>query len=130
MTHTATDSGFIAALQSEDLYDLCMIERLCRGNQEQVKKMVSVFVKQVPQTMEEIKSAYAKRDFITIKNAAHRVKPILSYYAIVKIEKDIRQVEALAKDEMATFEMELKIKKLDEVLAQVVGAMKKNILNY
>jgi HPt (histidine-containing phosphotransfer) domain-containing protein len=130
MIHTAADLGFTKAISTEDLYDLCMIERLCRGNQEQVKKMVSVFVKQVPQTIEEIKSAYTKRDFVTIKNAAHRIKPILSYYAIVKIEKDIREVEAMAKDELATFEMELKIKKLDEVLSQVVAAMKKDILNY
>lgn len=125
MIHTATDSGFIAAALSEDLYDLCMIERLCRGNQEQVKKMISVFIKQIPQALEEIKSAYLRKDFITIKNTAHRIKPILSYYAIVKIEKDIRQVEALAKDEMATMEMEVRIKKIDEVLTQVVAAMKK-----
>lgn len=125
MIHTATDSGFIAAALSEDLYDLCMIERLCRGNQEQVKKMISVFIKQIPQALEEIKSAFLRKDFITIKNTAHRIKPILSYYAIVKIEKDIRQVEALAKDEMATMEMELRIKKIDEVLTQVVAEMKK-----
>lgn len=125
MIHTATDPVFNTTMPTEGLYDLCMIERLCRGNQEQVKKMISVFIKQIPQALEEIKKAYSKKDFITIKNTAHRIKPILSYYAIIKIEKDIRLVEALAKDEMATLEMELRIKKIDEVLTQVVAEMKK-----
>lgn len=115
---------------TEKLYDLCMIEQLCRGNQEKVKIMVKVFIDQVPQSVEEIKLAFNKRDFVKIKNVAHRIKPTLSYYAIVKIEKDIQQIERLAKEELATPELELKIKKLDEVINEIVSQMKKDFLYY
>lgn len=115
---------------TEKLYDLCMIEQLCRGNQEKVKIMVKVFIDQVPQSVEEIKLAFNKRDFVKIKNVAHRIKPTLSYYAIVKIEKDIQQIERLAKEELATPELELRIKKLDEVINEIVSQMKKDFLYY
>ena len=61
---------------------------------------------------------------------AHRIKPTLSYYAIVKIEKDIQQIERLAKEELATPELELRIKKLDEVINEIVSQMKKDFLYY
>ena len=112
----------------EKLYDLSMIEQLCRGNQEQVKKMISVFINQVPLAVEEIKSAYHDKDFTIIKNVAHRIKPTLSYYAIIKIAKDIQQIEVLAEAGIATAELELKIKKLDDVTAEVIRLMKKDFL--
>ncbi len=114
---------------SEKLYDLCMIEKLCRGNQEEVKKMVQVFISQVPQAVEDIKSAYKNFDFISVKKVAHRIKPVLGYYAIVKIEKEIRDIEEMAEQARVTYEMEATIEKLDTVIAQIVEQMKKTFLN-
>jgi len=115
-------------IPAEKLYDLSMIEMLCRGDQEKVKKMVKVFIDQIPQSVEEIKSAYNKKDFVIIKHVAHRIKPTLSYYAIVKIEKDVKLIEAMAEEGLATTELELKIKRLEEVATQVVEKMKKDFL--
>lgn len=130
MQPLTTSSTLNADILTEKLYDLCMIEQLCRGNQEKVKKMVKVFIDQIPQSVEEIKLAFNKRDFIKIKNVAHRIKPTLSYYAIVKIEKDIQLIERLAKEELANPELELKIKRLDIVINEIVGQMKKDFLYY
>lgn len=113
----------------EKLYDLCMIDRLCRGNQEKVKQMVEVFVTQTPQSVEEIKKAYVNGDYAVIKSIAHRIKPTLSYYAIVKIEKDVLMIERLAKEGMANPELDFKIRKLDEVISSVVEKMKQDILH-
>lgn len=115
--------------QEEKLYDLCMIDRLCRGNQEKVRRMVEVFVAQTPQSVEEIKKAYVNGDYAVIKSVAHRIKPTLNYYAIVKIEKDVLMIEKLAKEGVATPELDLKIRKLDEVLNSVVKKMKQDILH-
>lgn len=130
MQPLTTSTALKADIFTEKLYDLCMIEQLCRGNQEKVKIMVKVFIDQIPQSVEEIKLAFNKRDFIKIKNVAHRIKPTLSYYAIVKIEKDIQLIERLAKEELANPELELRIKKLDVVINEIVGQMKKEFLYY
>jgi HPt (histidine-containing phosphotransfer) domain-containing protein len=115
-----------ADIKAEKLYDTCMIEKFCRGNQDQLKKMIRVFIEQTPRSVEEIKLAYNNKDFVQMKNAAHRIKPVLSYYAIVKIAKDIQQIENMAKEELDTEEMALKINRLDEVLSEVVARMKKD----
>ena len=113
----------------EKLYDICMIDRLCRGNQEQVKKMVNVFIKEIPNAIEEIKRAYHNSDFVTVKKTTHRIKPTLSYYAIIKIEKDIRRIEALAKQGQAVPELELKITTVENVIAAVVERLKIDFLH-
>jgi len=113
----------------EKLYDLCMIDRLCRGNQDKVKKMVEVFINTAPQSVEEIKIAYLQGDFAVVKKVAHRIKPTLSYYAIIKIEKDILQIEKLAKEGLPCTELEQKIIKVDEVISQVIEKMKQDILH-
>jgi HPt (histidine-containing phosphotransfer) domain-containing protein len=117
-----------ADISAEKLYDTCLIDQLCRGNQDQVKKMVKIFIDQIPQSIEDIKSAYIRKDFVVLKNVAHRIKPMISYYAIVKIEKDIQKIEALAKEELATIELELRIMRLDEVANLVVEKMKQDFL--
>jgi len=117
-----------ADLHTEKLYDLCMIEQLCRGNQEKIKKMVEVFIVQAPKSVEEIKIAFLQGDFAVIKNVAHRIKPTLSYYAIIKIEKDIQQIERLAKEGSNSDELKLKIMKVDDVITRVVEKMKQDIL--
>jgi HPt (histidine-containing phosphotransfer) domain-containing protein len=107
-----------------------MIKHLCHGNMEKVNKMVSVFIEQIPQAVEEIKSAYDIRDFMTIKKVAHKIKPTLSYYAVVKVEKDIQLIEKMAENELVSVELELMILKLDEVVNLTVEKMKEDFSQY
>lgn len=116
-------------IKEEKLYDLSMIELLCRGKQDKVKKMVEVFIEEMPKAVQEIRSAYLNSDFSTVRNTAHRIKPTLSYYAIVKIEKDMMQIEKLAEQGSASNELDLRIKKLEDVILQIVEQMKTNQLN-
>lgn len=129
MIHTQTNTKSETGISTEKLYDLGMIEMLCHGNKEQVKKMVMVFIDQVPKSIEDIKSAYTIKDFDIIKNIAHRIKPVLSYYAIIKVEKDILLIEKWAEEKTSSFEMELKIKKLDAIIEKIVEQLKKDFLH-
>jgi len=122
--HTAVNNG----TASEKLFDLCMIENLCHGNQQNVKKMLKVFVEQIPAAVEDIKVAYRSTDFNTIKKTAHRIKPVLRYYAIIKIEKDIEQIEVLAEEGLPSGELEQRINRVATVIGQVAAQMKNNIL--
>lgn len=117
---------FHTEVNTEKLYDLCMIELLCRGKQEKVKKMVEVFIVEMPKAVQEIRSAFINNDFLTVRNTAHRIKPTLSYYAIVKIEKDMKQIEKLAEQGLASNELDTKIKKLEDVIHEIVEQMKNN----
>lgn len=113
-------------INSEKLYDLCMIELLCRGKQEKVKRMVQVFIEEMPKAVEEISLANVHHDFETVRRVAHRIKPTLSYYAIVKIEKDMKQIERLAEQDTPSEELSRLIQKLENLIHDIVHQMKNN----
>jgi HPt (histidine-containing phosphotransfer) domain-containing protein len=107
----------------EKLYDLGMIEKLCRGDISRTKKMVQLFINDMPASIEEIKQAYKKLDFNTLKKTAHRIKPVLAMYSIVKIEKDIEMIESSGIEERVTPELESKINNLSSIIGEVTEQM-------
>jgi HPt (histidine-containing phosphotransfer) domain-containing protein len=107
----------------EKLYDLGMIEKLCRGDISRTKKMVQLFINDMPASIEEIKQAYKKLDFITLKKTAHRIKPVLAMYSIAKIEKDIEMIESSGIEERVTPELESKINNLSSIIGEVTEQM-------
>lgn len=113
--------------EGEKLYDLCMIEKLCRGNQQQVKQMLSVFVDQVPKAVKEIRSAYSENDFDQVKKAAHRIKPVLGFYAVIQLEEEIRLIESAA-SLLPQSEFEYRLNRVDAVVTNIVSQMKNTFL--
>ena len=101
----------------EKLYDLDLINTFCRGDINLTKKMIQVFIKDIPVSVEEIKQAYRENDFIKMKKTAHRIKPVLSMYSIVKVGKEIEVLEMMGQEEIQTPETELKINKLDTIIS-------------
>ena len=109
---------------TKKLYDLSMIDKMCRGNQEQIRKMVEVFIVQISQSVEAIKAAFHKKDLDTVKGLIHKIKPTLTYYGTAKLEKELLFIEALIQEEFPTIELDLKIMRLDYLLIKVVDTMK------
>lgn len=110
-----------------NLYDLGTIKKFCRGDENLTKKMIQMFIKDIPVSIEEIKQAYRERDFLTLKKTAHRIKPVLSLYSIVNIGKDMELLANMGKDEIVTQETELKITKLDSIISLVTQQLNEYI---
>jgi len=108
----------------EQLYDLTMVDKMCRGNQESVLKMVNVFISQISQSVEEITVAYQKKDFGKIKNELHKVKPTLTYYGTAKIEKELLVLEKLVAGTFTGKEIEININTLNAITTQTIAKMK------
>ena len=107
----------------EKLFDLGMIEKLCRGDISKTKKMVELFIHDIPASIEELKQAYKKLDFITLKKTAHRIKPVLALYSIVTIEKDLAMIENAGIEERVTPELESKINYLSSIIGEITEQM-------
>lgn len=61
-------------------YDLSMLLKVSRGNQDFVKTMIKMFILKTPTYIERIDSAYAKADYVEMGEAAHQLKQ--SVYAL------------------------------------------------
>jgi HPt (histidine-containing phosphotransfer) domain-containing protein len=107
-------------------YDLQVVNQMCRGNEEQVLKMVEVFIDQISLSIKGIETAYSEKDFLKIKSLAHKMKPLLTYFGTPKLEKEFLLTEELISKEITSLALESKIKNLVLIVNEVISEMKKD----
>ena len=108
----------------EKLYDLQLINKMCRGNEEQVRKMVILFVEQISNSMKEIETAYHEKDFIKIRKLAHKIKPTLSYFGTTQLEAEFKDTVSLLSEEHISAKADTKVKNLLTMTSNVVQEIK------
>ncbi|HLZ87387.1 MAG TPA: ATP-binding protein, partial [Puia sp.] len=101
------------------LYDLHRLEEIGQGNPDFIRKMVGLFTDQIPAAIDELTAAAANRDFQTVHEKAHLLKPILHNLSIDSLHKDIRELESLA----LTGTGADRIDQLVKTIAAIVGAV-------
>ena len=113
------------------LYDLQLIHKMCRGDEEKIAKMIEVFISQISQSIQEIMTAYAEKDFLRIERLVHKIKPTLTYFGTTSLEKEAVYLEDLLIKKTELSELELKILSFNMLTKQVVDKMKNdfNIIN-
>jgi hypothetical protein len=111
---------------SVKLYDLQVVSQMCRGNEDQVLKMVEVFIGQISQSIKEIETAYSEKDFLKIKKLTHKIKPLLTYFGTSKLEKEFILTDELFSKEIVSSELDLKIANLNLLINEVISQMKKD----
>lgn len=110
--------------QSVKLYDLQLIQKMCRGDEERIAKMVDVFIDQTAKAIEEIASAYSEKDFIRIARLVHKIKPTLTYFGVETLEKEAHNLENLLENTSESSEIEFKILSFTTQTKEVVISMK------
>jgi HPt (histidine-containing phosphotransfer) domain-containing protein len=108
---------------TKKLYNLDNIVRQSRGNPDFVKRMIRLFIEQMPVAVDEIKAALKEGDLETIGKTAHRIKPNIDNFGIEDLKKDIRTIEALAMEGTASAELEVLVERLGNVIRNVVGEL-------
>jgi CheY-like chemotaxis protein/HPt (histidine-containing phosphotransfer) domain-containing protein len=110
------------------LYNLDYIVQFSRGNPDFVRKMIRLFIEQIPAAVDEIKTAYKESNLETVSRTAHRIKPNIDNFGIEDLKKDIRTIESLAKEGIASDELEILIGRLENVIRKVVSELEQDRL--
>jgi len=103
------------------LYNLEAIVKMSRGNQEFISKIVRIFVDETPVAVSQIRKALTEGDFNTLRSVAHRIKPNIENFGVAVLTQDIRKIEALAMEGVATSELETMIDNLEKIIKKVVN---------
>lgn len=113
------------------LYDLAVINKMCRNNEDQVLNMVEVFIDQISSCSKGIDEAYSENDFLKIKSLAHKIKPLFTYFGTAALEKEFLLAEELFSTGTASTELELKLANFNEMAKEVIRVMKNdfNLIN-
>lgn len=109
------------------LYSLEKLERIARGNQTFINKMLTLFVEKVPDTMMKLKEGVANSDFDTIYKASHKIKPTFNDLDIQGAKDEIAEIETLAKTNSDISRIYNLTHQVDEVVQQVCNQIKEEL---
>lgn len=87
---------------STSIVDLSHLKELSRGNDNFVKRMVSIFLAQVPASMKEIERAALNGEMEQMRAVAHKIKPGIDTFRIRQASRLIRSLESWEENETNT----------------------------
>lgn len=108
------------SLVEESLYDLSMLKKLANGNRDLLSGMLNAFIKQVPISIKELKTAIQERNYEQIYLTAHNIKPNIDTLEITSLKQIIRQIESFALDKGNANELELLISTFESSLIKKI----------
>jgi HPt (histidine-containing phosphotransfer) domain-containing protein len=120
-----------ANIPNSKLYDLAVINQMCRNDEKQVLNMVEVFIDQISSSIQGIDAAYSENDFLKIKSLAHKIKPLFTYFGTSELEKEFLLAETLFSTGTASPELEIKLANFNEMANEVIVVLKDdfNLIN-
>ncbi|TRX39477.1 PAS domain-containing hybrid sensor histidine kinase/response regulator [Flavobacterium restrictum] len=83
-------------IQNNKNYNLNTLHNLSRGNDEFVKKMLTIFVEQTTDTIAKTTLAIANNNFIEVSRLIHKIKPSVASLGINSIQTEIKTLEKVA----------------------------------
>lgn len=83
-------------IMTEKLYDLSNLEEMSDGDQEFMITMISYFVDNTPEVLENLNTKTQNHDWEAVRFIAHKMKPQLNYLGINQIEDEVEQIEQYA----------------------------------
>ncbi|HOW31870.1 MAG TPA: response regulator [Bacteroidales bacterium] len=111
---------------SGQLYSL---ERLETDDQEFIRSIVRMFCDSTPEFISNIKVAYEQRDWETIRQVAHKLKPHYLFFSIDGVSEILHTIEELAragKDDIRLPEMLECVERTSRI---VIKQMEQNIMS-
>ncbi len=122
----AIESEFEPATSNAALWDLEKLRELCRGNEEFLQKMLRLFLEQTPLRIKDMQKAFADKNWKTVSDTAHKMKPSLDNLGINALRETVRNLEKATeftpeknKDHLAYFKIIL-----EKVLEDLKGSLK------
>jgi response regulator RpfG family c-di-GMP phosphodiesterase len=106
------------------LYNLAHLQKISRGNQAFIEKMIRLFITQMPDNITLIKESYENSDFEILKNTAHKIKPIITNLGIEDLQDDIILIEKYAETFNDNSELPLLIEKVCFTLTETIEQLK------
>lgn len=104
----------------QPLYDLSQLKVMSRGNDDFVKKMVSLFITLSKENIDIFEKAVIHNDVETLKKTAHKFKPSIDQMGIVSLKDTIRSLEKIEIDEKPEKSFIPLVEKIVKVLNEVV----------
>jgi CheY-like chemotaxis protein len=110
------------------LYDLTMIQSVSGGDEEFIKKMISLFIETVPPSMQELIKSVEEKNWEQTGKLAHKLKSTIDSMGIKSIRDEIRKVESLAKEKSHLDQIPPLASHIDKVIHHCVEQLRAGLI--
>ena len=107
-------------------YNLAKVYALSDNDPEFVLQIVSLFVNEIPDDINQIKEGIKKKDHKHAYSFAHKVKPSLDLFGLKVAFEEILQIEAWAKSEGKNKEIKETFKSVKRQVKDAIKELKKD----
>jgi HPt (histidine-containing phosphotransfer) domain-containing protein len=108
------------------IYNLDKINEMADGDQDFINSVISVFLEEVPQDLEDLETAISRKDYDNVYKLAHKIKPNVDLLGMEQTRATALEIETLGKSAENSAEIEKKFPTLKKDIHQVMSELKKD----
>ena len=108
------------------IYSLDKINEMAEGDEDFVLSVISVFLDEVPQDLNDLEAAIASGDYENVYKLAHKIKPNVDLLGMEQTRATALEIETLGKDASNSSEIEKRFPMLKKDVLQVISELKKD----
>jgi HPt (histidine-containing phosphotransfer) domain-containing protein len=108
------------------IYNLGKLNEMAEGDEDFVNSVISVFLEEVPQDLEDLEIAIVAKDYENVYKLAHKIKPNVDLLGMEQARETALEIETLGKSSSDSMEIEEKFPLLKKDILQVISELKKD----
>lgn len=108
------------------IYSLDKINEMAEGDEDFINSVISVFLEEVPQDIEDLEIAIENGDYENVYKLAHKIKPNVDLLGMEQSRAVALDIETLGKNSENKEEIEKKFPLLKKDVHQVISELKKD----
>ncbi len=108
------------------IYSLSKINELADGDEEFINSVVAVFLKEVPTDLVLLEAAIAKKNYSSIYQLAHKIKPNVDLLGMEQTRAAALEIENLGKQGNTGAEIDALFPILKRDIHQVIAELRKD----
>jgi len=99
---------------------------MAEGDQDFINSVISVFLEEVPQDLEDLEKAITNDDYDNVYKLAHKIKPNVDLLGMEQSRAVALEIETLGKSAEHKEEIQKKFPLLKKDILQVISELKKD----
>jgi HPt (histidine-containing phosphotransfer) domain-containing protein len=107
--------------------DLSFLRNYSGGDKELMKKFIQTFLTRTPETILQMESALAIKDFHAVTSLAHNLRPQLSYMGVAKATDLVKSIEESAKATKETESLSAKLEAVKEIVLKAYEELQQEL---
>lgn len=108
------------------IYNLDKINEMAEGDEDFINSVISVFLEEVPQDLEDLETALNQQNHEKVYKLAHKIKPNVDLLGMEQTRAAALQMETLGKTKASIAEIQQIFPTLKKDIHQVVSELKKD----